>query len=84
MLYEVITGRPAIAVGGMLLTFAPICFALAQQDDLASRALVFAIVIAFLGMLSIAMQIFRTLRDSVAAAETSSQLAEKMQRNNFV
>jgi len=72
-------GRPAIAVGGMLLTFAPICFALAQQDDLASRALVFAIVIAFLGMLSIAMQIFRTLRDSVAAAETSSQLAEKMQ-----
>jgi diguanylate cyclase (GGDEF)-like protein len=72
-------GRPAIAIGGMVLTFAPICVALWLVDDLASRALAVAIIIAFLGMMSIAFQIFRTLRDSVAAAETSARLAEKMQ-----
>lgn len=72
-------GRPTIAVGGMVLTFAPICVALWLVGDLASRALALAIVIAFLGMMSIAFQIFRTLRDSVAAAETSARLAEKMQ-----
>ncbi len=72
-------GRPAIAVGGMVLTFAPICWALLRQDDLATRALAVAIVIAFLGMMSIAFQMFRTLRNSVSAAETSARLAEKMQ-----
>jgi diguanylate cyclase (GGDEF)-like protein len=72
-------GRPAIAVWGMVLTFTPICIALARQPDLASQALIAAIVIAFLGMMTIAFQMFRTLRDSVAAAETSARLAEKMQ-----
>ena len=72
-------GRPMIAVGGMVLTFAPICVALWLDGDLASRALAAAIVIAFLGMMSITFQIFRTLRDSVAATETSARLAEKMQ-----
>ncbi|MFM5884034.1 MAG: putative bifunctional diguanylate cyclase/phosphodiesterase [Novosphingobium sp.] len=72
-------GRPAIAIGGMVLTFAPICYALLLQPELAYRALAVAIVIAFLGMMTIATQIFRTLRDSVAAAETSARLAEKMQ-----
>ena len=72
-------GRPSIAVWGMVLTFAPICYALLRQPDLAHKALAVAIVIAFLGMLTIAFQIFRTLRDSVAAAETSARLAEKMQ-----
>ncbi|WP_296676350.1 EAL domain-containing protein [Novosphingobium sp.] len=72
-------GRPAIAVWGMVLTFAPICIALWRQDDLATKALAVAIVIAFMGMMSIAFQIFRTLRDSVSAAETSARLAEKMQ-----
>ncbi|WP_100865343.1 putative bifunctional diguanylate cyclase/phosphodiesterase [Novosphingobium kunmingense] len=72
-------GRPAIAIWGMVLAFAPICWALIMQPDLASQALAVAIVIAFLGMVTIAIQIFRTLRDSVSAAETSARLAEKMQ-----
>ncbi|MDE2411001.1 MAG: EAL domain-containing protein [Sphingomonadales bacterium] len=72
-------GRPAIAIWGMVLTFVPICAALLRQPDLAYRALAVAIGIAFLGMMAIAFQIFRTLRDSVAAAETSARLAEKMQ-----
>lgn len=72
-------GRPSIAIGGMVLTFAPICYALLLQPSLAHRALAVAIIIAFLGMMTIATQIFRTLRDSVAAAETSARLAEKMQ-----
>ncbi len=72
-------GRPMIAVGGMVLTFSPICAALWSIPDLATRTLALAIVVAFLGMMSIVFQIFRTLRDSVAAAETSARLAEKMQ-----
>lgn len=72
-------GRPAISVTGMVLTFTPICLALWQTGDLAARTLAVAIGICFLGMISISMQIFRTLRDSIGAAETSARLAEKMQ-----
>jgi len=72
-------GRPLISVAGMLLTFTPICIALWSTGDLAAQALAVAILICFLGMLNISMQIFRTLRDSIASAETSARLAEKMQ-----
>jgi NADH:ubiquinone oxidoreductase subunit K len=72
-------GRPLISVTGMLLTFSPICIALWQTGDAAARTLAAAIVICFAGMVSISLQIFRTLRDSISAAETSARLAEKMQ-----
>lgn len=73
-------GRPVISVTGMVLTFTPICVALWSTGDLAARTLAVAILICFLGMVSISMQIFRTLRDSIGAAETSARLAEKMQQ----
>jgi len=72
-------GRPMIAVGQMLLTFTPMCVALWQVDDFAKQALGLSIVICFLGMYAITMKVFHMLRDSVAAAETSARLAEKMQ-----
>ena len=72
-------GRPLISVAGMLLTFSPICIALWLTGDVAARTLAAAIVICFAGMISISLQIFRTLRDSISAAETSARLADKMQ-----
>lgn len=72
-------GRPLILVTGMVLTFAPICIALWQSGDTAARTLAAAIVICFAGMVSISLQIFRTIRDFIAAAETSARLADKMQ-----
>ena len=70
-------GRPLISVAGMLLTFTPICIALWSTGDLAAQALAVAILICFLGMLNISMQIFRTLRDSIASAETSNPRRER-------
>ena len=72
-------GRPLISIAGMVLTFSPICFALWHTGDAAARTLAAAIIICFAGMVSISLQIFRTLRDSISAAETSARLAEKMQ-----
>lgn len=72
-------GRPLISVTGMVLTFLPICAALWQSGGTASQTLAVAIVVCFAGMVSISLQIFRTLRDSISAAETSARLAEKMQ-----
>jgi hypothetical protein len=72
-------GRPMISIVQMLLVFTPINLALWNEGGLAERVLVVAIVLLWLGMMSITMHVFRTLRDSVAAAETSARLAEKMQ-----
>ncbi len=72
-------GRPSISIGQMILIFTPINIALWRGEDLAHRALAVAIVLLWVGMISITMKVFNTLRDSVAAAETSARLAEKMQ-----
>lgn len=72
-------GRPAISIGQMLLVFSPLIAALWHDQDLANKVLAGCIVMLWLGMISITMHVFRTLRDSVAAAETSARLAEKMQ-----
>ncbi len=72
-------GRPVISIGQMVLVFFPMIAALWVDDDLAEKGLAVAIVMLWLGMMSITMHVFRTLRDSIAAAETSARLAEKMQ-----
>ncbi len=72
-------GRPMISIGQMVLTFFPMIVALWQDGDIAHKGLAVAIVLLWLGMMSITMHVFRTLRDSIAAAETSARLAEKMQ-----
>ena len=72
-------GRPVISIGQMVLVFFPMIAALWADDDLAEKGLAVAIVMLWLGMMSITMHVFRTLRDSIAAAETSARLAEKMQ-----
>lgn len=72
--------QATIWIGGVRSVFTPINVALWSDDDLAEKVLAVAIVLLWLGMMSITMHVFRTLRNSIAAAETSSRLAEKMQR----
>jgi len=49
------------------------------QSDLASRLLAATLFLVLPAMMSITLNVFRTLRDSIASAETSQRLAEKMQ-----
>jgi len=72
-------GRPAIAIGQLFIVLTPLCIILALQDALALRTLSFAILLLIPAMMSITLNVFKTLRNSVAAAETSARLAEKMQ-----
>ncbi len=72
-------GRPGIAIGQMVLVFSPICVALGMQDDLALRVLAASILLLAPAMVSITLNVFRVLRDSISAAETSARLADKMQ-----
>ncbi len=72
-------GRPAIAIGQLLLTLLPVIFTLAMQSNPALLALCFSIVLLIPAMTSITLNVFKVLRNSVAAAETSARLAEKMQ-----
>jgi diguanylate cyclase (GGDEF)-like protein len=72
-------GRPAIAIGQLFIVLVPLCIELAFHDALAMRTLAFAILLLIPAMMSITVNVFRTLRNSVAAAETSARLAEKMQ-----
>jgi diguanylate cyclase (GGDEF)-like protein len=72
-------GRPFIAIGQMSLTLVPIMVVLGLQDEIAHRTLALTIGLLIIAMMSIAIKVFHTLRNSVAAAETSARLAEKMQ-----
>ncbi len=72
-------GRPVIAVGQMLLALSPLFgISLFHGEFL---FLVFAATVALLvpAMMSITFNVFNVLKESVAAAETSAKLAEKMQ-----
>ncbi|HVR92111.1 MAG TPA: EAL domain-containing protein [Novosphingobium sp.] len=72
-------GRPLIAIGQMVLALIPISVVLALQDDLAQRTLAFTIFLLIPAMMLITLNVFKVLRDSIAAAETSARLADKMQ-----
>ncbi|NQX93468.1 MAG: EAL domain-containing protein [Erythrobacter sp.] len=72
-------GRPTIAMGQLALVSLPVAAALVTMGTLVS--ITFACTIVFLnaGMTSISNNIAKVLRDSIASAERSSQLAEEMQ-----
>lgn len=72
-------GRPPIAIGQLALALGPVCYVLVQESSPALLALAVTIFALFPAMTSIAMNVFRTLRNSIAAAETSARLAERMQ-----
>jgi diguanylate cyclase (GGDEF)-like protein len=72
-------GRPAIAIGQMILTLMPICLALLVRGDPTLITLAFSIFLLLPAMTSVTLNVFRVLRNSVATAETSARLAERMQ-----
>lgn len=72
-------GRPSIAIGQLALALLPVIMAAGMQRDLSSRLLAFTLLLVLPAMTSITLNVFRTLRDSIASAETSQRLAEKMQ-----
>ena len=72
-------GRPAIAIGQLVLTLLPPCVALLMEQDLGLFALGVSILLLIPAMISITLNVFRVLRNSIAAAETSARLADRMQ-----
>ena len=72
-------GRPAIAIGQMILTLVPICVALLLRSEMPLTVLAFSIMLLLPAMMSITMNVFKVLRNSIASAETSQRLADKMQ-----
>ncbi len=71
-------GRPVIAIGQLTLVCAPIMIASLATLSLAHITLFVTILLLLPAMASITINIFNTLRDSIASAETSAKLAEKM------
>lgn len=71
-------GRPVIAIGQLSLVCAPVMLASLATFSLAHITLFVTILLLLPGMASITLNIFNTLRDSIASAETSAKLAEKM------
>lgn len=71
-------GRPVIAIGQLTLVCLPIMLATLATLSLAHITLFVTILLLLPAMASISHNIFNTLRDSIASAETSAKLAEKM------
>ncbi len=72
-------GRPTIAMGQLILVCLPIMFAALAAGSIAFLVFFVNILLLIPAMISITMNVFKILRDSIAAAETSAQLADKMQ-----
>jgi diguanylate cyclase (GGDEF)-like protein len=72
-------GSPSIAIGQLSLVSLPIMTAALYMGSLAFIALFVNILLLIPAMVSITLNVFRVLRDSISAAETSAQLASKMQ-----
>lgn len=73
-------GRPAIAIGQICLSIIPVIFALFSIGSIAYIALGITVTLLIPAMTSITLNVFNTLRKSIAAAQTSAELAEKMQK----
>ena len=72
-------GRPAIAIGQLNLAMLPPTIAILMQEGWAYKVLGVSLALVIPAMASITLSVFKVLRNSIAAAETSARLAEKMQ-----
>jgi len=72
-------GRPAIAIGQLLLSMVPTIAVFFLKEGWAYKVLAVACLLLIPAMISITLNVFKVLRNSIAAAETSARLAEKMQ-----
>ncbi|MXP43316.1 putative bifunctional diguanylate cyclase/phosphodiesterase [Allopontixanthobacter sediminis] len=72
-------GRPAIALGQLTLTVVPVMVVCLYIGTLAYVTLAVTIALLLPAMASITLNVFKILRDSISAAETSALLADRMQ-----
>jgi diguanylate cyclase (GGDEF)-like protein len=72
-------GRPTIAIGQLVLSTGPVIIVCAISSDLAYKILGLTTALLLPAMISISGSIFQVMRASIAAAEVSARLAEKMQ-----
>jgi len=72
-------GRPVIAIGQLLLSLVPIIVGLFLEGSVGSIVLGANLALLIPAMASITLDVFKVLRNSIAGAETSARLAEKMQ-----
>ncbi len=72
-------GRPFIAIGQLLMVLAPLSLVLLSSDASLLRTLGFVTLLHIPATVSVTLHVFRSLRNSISAAETSAQLAERMQ-----
>ncbi|OBX20872.1 hypothetical protein A9995_02050 [Erythrobacter sp. QSSC1-22B] len=72
-------GRPVIALGQLLLVVTPIMLACLMLGGLAMFLLAVNMVLLLPAMSSITLNVFKVLRDSIAEAERSQELANRMQ-----
>lgn len=73
------SGRPAIAIGQLAFATLPIAAVAFANGTFAFFFIGFTICAYIFAMVSIVENLFKTLRDSIASAETSAELADKMQ-----
>ncbi len=72
-------GRPAIAIGQTTLALTPVIVACAMQHEAPYHFLAVSLLVAIPAVVTITLNTFNVLRDSITAAETSRRLAEEMQ-----
>ncbi len=72
-------GRPPVAIGQLVLTALPLVAAALWRGTLPYTFLAATVVVLIATMGSIVHELFTTLRTSIVAAETSAELAAKMQ-----
>jgi len=72
-------GRPVIAIGQLFLAFAPVIVVCAISSELSYVILAMSMTLLMPAMMQITVSIFQVMRASIDTAETSRQLAEKMQ-----
>lgn len=73
-------GRPAIAIGQICLSVVPVIIALFAIGSVAYIALGITVTLLIPAMTSITLNVFGNLRKLIAAAETSAELAQTMQK----
>lgn len=72
-------GRPNIAIGQLFLSVIPVIIALLHVASLAYLVLAITVTLLVPAMMSISLNVFATLRQSILEAQTNAELAERMQ-----
>ncbi|WP_246027172.1 putative bifunctional diguanylate cyclase/phosphodiesterase [Novosphingobium umbonatum] len=72
-------GRPMVSIGQMVLTLLPLSITCLLAQERAVQILGLVLGLTIPAMITISLTNFRNLRDSLAMAETSQRLADKMQ-----